>query len=170
MYTREWLPTIIKPCDNHSKLPISLNCERFVLCFQKECNTTFYVVYHSAPLNALSCKQLLQQQIHMIRQYIIKHIIYIQTPRSWIAFVCHQYVLNLVPVKINLRKSLTNFERKSSNNTSILTTIGKRINPKAKASQTHMSDIRLVEWNNELQTANVIANNCVAYVERKTLY
>ena len=145
MYTRKWMSAIIKPCGNHSRLPISLNYERFVLCFQKECNTTFFIVCHSAPIVALSYEQLLQQQIYMRRKYIIKHIVYIQTPRSWIGFVCHQSVLNLVPVKINLKKPLTNFERKSSNNTSTLTTIGKRINPKAKASQTHMSDIRLVE-------------------------
>ena len=146
MYTREWMPAFIKSCGNHSRLPISFNCEHFVLYFQKECNTTFYVVCHSASIDALSCEQLLQQQIHMRRQYIIKHIVYIQTPRSWIAFICHQYVINLVHVKINLNKPLTIFERKFRNNTAILTTIDKRINPRANASQTHMSDIRLVEW------------------------
>ena len=146
MYTREWMPAIIKHCGNHSRLLISFNYERFVLYFQKECNTTFFIVCHSVPIDALSCEQLLKQQIHMRRQCIIKHIVYIQTPKSWIAFVCHQFVLNLVPVKINLKKPLTNFECNSSNGTSILTTIGKRVNPRTKAIQTHVSNIRLVEW------------------------
>lgn len=88
MFTKEWMPAIIQPCGNHSRLPISLNCERFVLCFQKECNIRFYVVCHSASIEALSCEQLSQQQNHMRRQYIS----YIQTLFSWTAFVCHKFV------------------------------------------------------------------------------